>query len=138
MKLAFLIFLFAQSGMTAGLIGTWKFTEYTYEGQTQPAPNPQLDLRFTFNDQGISLLKWFRTDESGFCERTAEYKVENKNKLRQKINWLNPLNDANCSKDPDMQLGHETVTAFRIEKNKLAFELELNEKPFLYILTSIP
>ena len=129
--------LISYSAFATSIIGTWKFTEYTYEGNTLPAPNPELDLQFTFKKNGLSILKWLRTDEDGFCQRLANYEIKNDTTLKQKTVWLNPDNDFSCAKDHEMQMGNVTETVFTIKDNKLYFELELNGKPFLYILTKL-
>jgi hypothetical protein len=116
-----------------GVIGTWRFTEYTYEGKTLPAPNPNLDLRFTFTPQGEAYLKWFRTDEKGFCQRKANYKIQG-DMIWQKVVWLNPTNRTNCGDDPDMQIDHETHTKFSLGKDTLNLDIGLNGKSFIYIL----
>ena len=125
-----------NSAFADGLIGTWKFTEYTYEGKTLPAPNPNLDLRFTFNERGEAYLKWFRTDETGFCQRRADYKVEG-DVLWQKVVWLNPANKQNCGDDPDMKIDNETKTKFTTTADTVNLDIGLDGKSFIYILHAV-
>lgn len=126
--------VWAQS---VSIIGTWKFTQYRYEGQVLPAPNPDLDLRFTFDKEGLSRLKWLRKNEPGICERIATYKIESPNLVRQKTVWVNPQNDISCASDQEMKIGNETVTPFRLQNNNLELELGLGGNPFTYILTPV-
>lgn len=139
MKVFFIIIFFFSHSLLAqeSLVGTWKFTDYIYNGQTLPAPNPNLDLRFSFDQKGFSFLKWFRTDEAGFCERLATYKTKTENWLYQKTVWINPSNDPSCANDLEMHLGYETITAFKVQDRKLFLELSLNGEPFIYILTAV-
>ena len=116
------------------VIGDWKYTSYTYEGQTVSIPHPELDLHFTFTKDGISRLSWHPADDGSICERTALFEVRADNELYQKITWVNPNNDPSCAIDPDMQMGKESVTHYRIEPGKLMFDLELGGKPFIYNL----
>lgn len=140
MKYLLLIILLGAANTWAqskSIIGTWKFTQYRYEGHVLPAPNPDLDLRFTFDKKGHSLLKWLRKNEPGFCERIANYQVESKTFVRQKTVWVNPQNDISCAGDLEMKIGNETVTPFQIKDNNLELELGLGGNPFTYILTPV-
>ncbi len=119
------------------LVGSWKFTDYIYEGQTHPRPNANLDLRFTFDDQGISRLKWLRTNEEGFCERLGTYFVQDEKLLVQKTVWVNPANSVDCANDLEMHVGYETKTPFQIVDKKFFLKLSLNGQDFIYIFTSV-
>lgn len=141
--LVFLVLLFFSQSWATGpcfntaLLGTWKFTELIYEGHTVPAPNPNLDLRFTFQLDRTSILRWFRTDEAGFCERKALFEVHDDQWLYQKVTWLHPDNDSSCSSDVDMRLGRETFTQYAIEDDKLLLYFDLDGKPLIYVLSRI-
>lgn len=132
-----LFLLFATIACANELLGTWQFTEYNYEGHTVPAPNPNLILRFTFDAEDISTLKWFRTDEAGLCERKAKYALPSDHQLVQTIIWVDPRNNSACATDSDMQMGRKSVTPYHVEDHKLYLEMELNGKPFYYILAYV-
>ncbi|MBC7740929.1 MAG: hypothetical protein H7061_01950 [Bdellovibrionaceae bacterium] len=133
LMLTALSFQIAQAG---NIIGTWQFLEYKYEDKIQPAPNPDLDLRFTFTEKGEAYLKWFRTDETGFCQRKADYKIQG-DVLWQKVVWLNPNNDMKCGEDPDMQINQETKTKFTVTLDRLNLDIGLQGKSFIYILHAV-
>jgi hypothetical protein len=128
----------APMAQDSALIGTWKYIGYNYQGHESPAPNPDLDLRFTFDQQQTSLLTWFHNGESDFCQRLATYEIRNDGWLYQKTVWVNPKNEIFCTKDPEMKLGNESLTHYRIENNRLNFDLELGGQPFVYILSRWP
>lgn len=129
---------FCSTNVFADLIqGEWKYIAYIYQGQRAPLPNPNLDLRFTFDGSGLSKLKWTRANEDGFCERLAEYSIEEGNLLRQFVTWVNPDNHISCSSDTDMRLGSLSFTPFLIFENELQLRLEINGEPFFYVLKRI-
>src|SRR5262245_30056746 len=97
----------------ASILGTWQYDGFTFEGHRYPPSDPALIVTFTFSDDGLSRLRWQRSDEAGFCERVAEFKVENET-LYQKVIWLNPENKFDCAKDPDMVLGKETWVRYGV------------------------
>ena len=59
--------------------------------------------------------------------------------------WLNPENAEACSRDPDMVLGRETLNHLVWHKHEkreeleadLGIEMELNNKPLIYLLKRI-
>lgn len=116
------------------LLGTWQYDGFFYDNHRYPNPNPNLILRFTFEPNGVSRLKWYRKDENGFCERLADYKIHDGDFLNQKVTWINPGNAPDCGKDPDMQMGKESDNRFSIQDGELSLHFELNGKEFLYIL----
>ena len=123
--------------LPADLIGTWSYDGYIYQDQRQPRPNPNLDLRFTFKNDGRVNLYWSRSNEIGFCEREAKYSLAD-NLLSQDIDWVNPQNMSECQNDLDMQLGRKSVTQIGIVEDELHFYLDLNGSEFIYVLKKIP
>lgn len=121
----------ASSGLN--ILGAWQYDGFLFEGHRYPNPNPDLELVFTFFEDGNSKLFWQRQNEPGFCERIAEYSLS-ENILTQKVIWVNPKNNAECGSDVDMQLGHESETEISIQGSELGFHFDLNGKPLLYIL----
>jgi hypothetical protein len=118
------------------IIGTWQYVGFQYEDRYYPNPNPNLILQFTFNDNLTSRLHWHRTNETGFCERLASYRVEG-DFLYQKTTWVNPDNARECYNDPDMQMGKETTTLLQCQDQQLGFVMELSGKPFIYLLENV-
>jgi hypothetical protein len=131
-----LLFVFARPAH-ADLVGTWKLTSYIYDGQDIPLPNPDLDLRFKFTSDGVSILHWYRHGENGFCERKATYDDDG-SILHQKAFWIHPKNDVSCFSDPEMQKNSETFTPFHLVNGYLYLELSLADKPFIYVLSLLP
>ncbi len=123
----------AQSAENSNLHGKWNYTGFIYEGQRHPKPNPNLILHFTFQADQTVRLYWTRKDETGFCERKADFHLQN-SMLWQKITWVNPSNDSRCGQDTDMQMGRESETPIQLNQNELYFVLEVSGKPFLYVL----
>jgi hypothetical protein len=123
-------------GETLDPAGFWKYDGFHYDGTRYQNPNPDLDLRFTFGEDGISRLRWLRSNDGEYCERLATYWM-NGSALIQKVFWLNPENSPSCAKDPDMKMGLETETMISIRGSELWMEMDLNGKPFFYILAAI-
>ena len=119
-----------------GLYGTWQYVGFQFDGRFHPAPNPNLIVQFTFFPRGTSRLRWYRTDEPGFCERDADFKFED-GLLYQKIVSVHPENRSDCATDPDMRLGAESTTPVRMETDRLYFVLELDGREFLYIMDRV-
>ena len=117
--------------MSLCIIGTWQYAGFLYEGHDYPIPNENLVLQFRFQEDGVVNLKYYRKNEPGICERTAEYSVKD-DVLYQKITWVNPENKPECGQDSDMQNGRESYTTFQCNGAKMAFKLDLNGKEFDY------
>ncbi len=118
------------------LIGSWKYIAYEYRDEVQPLPDPNLDVRFTFSENGISKLIWHYNGKE-LCERDAKYEIRNKGVIYQKITWVNPNNHVSCAQDTDMQLGNESFTHYEIKGNQLMFELDLAGESFIYIMQKV-
>lgn len=114
------------------LWGKWKFIGYIYEGVFQPPPNPNLILTFEFFEDGTDVLKWYRINEPGFCERRGRYSFDGE-QLTDHIFWVNPKNAFECMRDPDMTPGRTQVTALRREDNELHMDLPLSEQTLTYV-----
>lgn len=137
-RLLFLfIYIFAQGAWAQALLGTWKYDHFIYDGIHYPPSNPNMELLFQFTKEGISVLKWSYKDDGSFCERGAVYQVQEGRWLYQKNVWTNPNNHVSCSSDPDMQLGRESRTLFRVQDRHLYLELELADKPYVYVLDQL-
>jgi hypothetical protein len=116
-------------------LGTWQYDGFFFQGQRYPNPNPALFLTFTFLG-GSSRLFWQRKGEPGFCERLAEYRIE-KDTIYQKVIWVNPKNNADCTNDPDMRMGSETHVRFAIDDAYMHFYFDINGQEFIYLLKKI-
>lgn len=116
----------------------WRYTGFIFEDTHYPAPNPELMVTFEFSDEGISKLYWKRANEDYFCERLAKYFLKD-SILEQETIWLNPENHFSCQNDPDMQMGKITFNHIRMPDSlTLHLYLELNGKPFIYVLERYP
>jgi hypothetical protein len=125
----------ARAASAEDILGEWTYDGFLYEGTRYPKPNPDLTLTFTFYEDGTDRLYWHRAGETAFCERLAEYSADDSH-LVQKVIWVNPANGHECSSDTDMRMGLETDTEFSFSGDELWLHLELNGKPFFYILKS--
>lgn len=134
---AIAVIFFSLQSFASDIIGEWKFSQIILDGKTYPMPNPDLDLRMTFSEDGNSRLFWSRAGEEGFCERRALYYYDSL-VLYQLTVWVNPLNDFECQKDPDMQMSKETRNHVRIQDKKLFLDLQLSDKILTYVMFKVP
>ena len=116
--------------------GQWQYDGFLHDGIRYPNPNPNLVLVFTFYEGGLSWLYWFRHGENGHCESLAKYTV-NENNLSQLTIWENPLNAPTCPQDSGSGADEVSTTPYSIEGQELRLHLELDGRPFLYILKYI-
>jgi hypothetical protein len=133
--IAMFIFEWAQGG-AATLKGQWRMTDMIYKGQEMPPPNPDLNLSWTFFENGTERLYWQRKDEEGFCERFANYHIGD-NQIQEKVFAVNPLNKADCGTDPDMQVGRETFNKIEIQQQRILFHLQVGEEEVIFILKEV-
>lgn len=114
------------------LLGTWLFTKYKYRGNELPAPNPDLNMYFTFNPDGTNEIMYYRTGQEGFCQRKAYYNWDGQN-IRQKTFWVNEKNSIECANDPDMQPGREASNHLYILDDQLNLEMPLSDEVITFI-----
>lgn len=114
------------------LVGRWKFVGYIYEGLFQPPANPNLVLTFEFIADGTDILRWYRINEPGFCERKGSYSFDG-SFLTDEVTWVNPGNAFECYRDPDMTLGKKEVTPLRRNANRLYMDLSLSDQTLTYV-----
>ncbi len=116
------------------LIGAWQFTKIRYQGKEMPIPNPNLVLTYDFYEDGLDRLYWSRTDETGFCERTARFQF-GPDYFRELIIWVNPKNRFDCGQDPDMQMGHQSFVDYRMIEGRMEIDIQLGDGFITYIWT---
>lgn len=126
--------LLAQT--TPQLHGEWRLSAMIYRGNEVPPLNPNLNLRWSFFENGTERLYWDRSDEDGFCERFANYEVSD-GKLWEKVYAVNPMNNSTCNQDPDMHVGRETVTKIEIISQKILLHLSLGDEELIYVLKEV-
>jgi hypothetical protein len=114
------------------IIGVWRFVGHIYHGAVVPPFNDKLVLTFQFFEDGTDILKWYRLDEDGFCERTATYQYDGQN-LSQEVIAVNPKNTFECSKDTDMRIGTKSISPFYKKDNKMYLVLPLGDDTLTYI-----
>ena len=132
-KLVFFLALLPTFAFSSDRIfGHWKFTEMIYRGQKVPLPNPDLNLTWTFFKNGTERLYWDR-GTADFCEKFSYFEVEENYLIEDPI-FLNPRNAADCSKDPDMQLGKKSKIKMEILDEELHFYFQLGEEELIYVL----
>ena len=124
----------AEPPPQAALSGVWQYVGFELDGQSYPKLDPTLDLRFHFQSEHVLTLRWHYADAENFCESQSIFEIQNGDTLYQKVVWLHPKNNISCSKDPDMQIGKESINPFRLSENRLLLELEMSGKPLIYIL----
>ncbi len=131
--ISILILLFSLPSFSQEIVGKWKYKYFIYDGQEYPPSNPDLDMRFEFTQDGVSILRWQVLGQTEFCERKALYAFHTADLIYQKNVWAHPGNHMSCGSDPDMQLGRESLTPFRVLGPNLELILQLNGKPYVYI-----
>jgi hypothetical protein len=124
------------------LEGKWKYVAYFYRGDRHPPPNPTLELLFKFESSGSSQIYWSYKGLPGFCERLGRYEVfttqvPNQYILEDLVVWVNPQNNPECGRDPDMQLGKRTRNPVELKAGAVWLELSLAGEPLYYILEKI-
>ena len=131
--IVFQIFLAQQVMANApSVVGSWEFFEIRLDGKNQPPFNPDLNIQFEFFDDGTDLLRWWRNNEEGFCERRGEYSF-NGSQLIDLVTWVNPDNKYDCGLDPDMQLGHQTDTLANLVGEILETHFEVGDHKLDYL-----
>lgn len=120
------------AGPADEIVGTWVVYKLILDGVERPPFNPDLIIEFTFNDDGTSRLYWHREGERGFCERYGLYAFDGEH-LRETITWVNPANNSDCARDPDMQFGRETFQPARIENGDLHTFFEVDDQTLVFV-----
>ena len=118
------------------LRGEWMLSGLIYRGQEIPPLNPKLNLRWTFYENGTERLFWNRTGEQGFCERFANYRIQDGH-LHETVFAVNPLNGHECIQDPDMQVGRQTATRIEFNNKNIHLHLQLGDEVIIYILQEV-
>lgn len=126
------------------MLGSWVFTKMIYEDNELDPPNPDLRLTFTFFDNGTSRLYWDRKNVPGFCESFSAWTLNPENqaaaistKLMLNTFALNPNNNGDCSKDPDMQLGQKPGVNIWIKDQRLFMVIMLADQDLTYVFNKI-
>lgn len=114
------------------LDGRWKFAKMRYQDQLLDPPNPDLHIFFEFWGDGSDRLSWSRVGEKGFCDRRGKFAV-GADRFTEVITWVNPANNPECGRDPDMQLGRETTNVYRIAEGRLEIDGNLGDETLTYI-----
>jgi len=138
------IFIFGISAWGLGptedlpnrILGSWKYDGFIFDDVRYPNPNPRLNLVFTFKTNGVHHLIWTRENTDEFCERRGTYSLLN-DELTLETTWVNPRNHSSCAHDVDMQPNRTTTTKVLIEDDFLTFLMDLNGRPFHYLLRKI-
>lgn len=131
--LSLFIFPFIGNAQTdCPFIGKWKFTKIRYDGVVQPRPNPTLHLYFEFDSSGTDRLYWTREGEKTYCERKAQFRCTPEF-IHELVVWVNPNNSFECQKDPDMKLGQQIRSVYKMVDGNFETELGLGDKTITYI-----
>jgi len=125
-----------QDAKSLNLLGSWQYVAFLYQDQIHPLPDSNLVLIFSFSSNGSESISWTRKGSPGFCQATAVYQVDGDN-LDSKIISTNPQNNDDCSNDPDMQVGKESVTPAEIRNGQLFLNIGLSGEDFYYIFNPI-
>jgi hypothetical protein len=118
--------------MSSLLLGSWFFVQLIYNGQVISPPNPNLEITYTFSDDGTNRLHYDHIGEKGSCDRLAVYQYDGRN-LTQQITWVAPHNADFCSNDPDMQLGAISKTPAVVRDDQLFLTLSMGEESIVYV-----
>lgn len=118
------------------LIGLWLYTSLIYQGQPLARPNPELKIYYSFENESVNEIFYFRENETGTCRRKAEYEIVDA-EIRQKVTIVDPANAEICAQDTDMQLGNYSATKFEVIDDKLYLHLPLGEETLIYVWEKI-
>lgn len=113
------------------LLGRWQYLRYRYRGAEIPRADPALILTIDFK-KSSNTLAWRRTGDGGSCERRAAYETAG-GSLIQKVVWVSPNNAAGCGADPDMRIGSESRTPYRLRNGTLETDFPLGEETVTYL-----
>lgn len=118
------------------LSGTWRFVAMIFDGQRMPPRDARLDLKYTFDAQGLSRLAWSYDQWQTLCERRGRYAVElhdDGTTVRDEVTWVNGDNRSDCASDPDMQVGRVTRAPFRLsDDGKLQIDIAMSGQWLTY------
>lgn len=126
----------ARAELPTTLKGQWRFSEMIYRGQTLPLPNPDLNLSWTFFENGTERLYWNRKGEVSFCERFAHYELRD-DKILETVFAVNPKNGIECANDPDMQMGRQTSNTIEIKGDRIHFHMQMGDEELIYVLKEV-
>lgn len=121
------------------IVGQWRYYGYFYKDNFFPPNDPNLELSFSFLDNGNYRLYWTRTsDKTEFCEALGVYNII-EDKIQTEILWVNPDNHFNCASDPDMNVGRRATTSYIYleEKNELRLLLPVSDYFLEYALKRV-
>lgn len=118
------------------LIGLWLFTSIFYQGQPGPIPNDKLKIYYSFQNEFVNEIYYYRTNETGFCRRWANYQATD-SVITQTIDRLDPDNSSSCDSDTDMQLGNSSKVHYEIKDEKLHLYMPLGDEEIQYIFERI-
>lgn len=122
--------------MFSQLIGLWMYTGLIFHGVPIEKPSPELVIYFQFTSQTENSLFYFRQEQRGFCERTAQYTIKN-NYLAQTVKSTHEENADVCSSDPDMQIGKYSMTRYEIVNDQLYLYLSLGDDELIYVWSKV-
>lgn len=119
------------------IVGIWHFVGYMYDGHELPKPNPELEIIFEFHADKTNRLFWFRHGQTGFCDRQGQYDISETH-IEELVVWVNPENNFNCSKDPDMQMGRQAKFPYRFNGERLETRVYVGDMDVWYIWERTP
>jgi hypothetical protein len=126
------------SGEESRLIGKWFYYKKIYGEIEMPEP-PEATLRlyFEFSANGEERLYWWYEGQNVFCERKSVWEMRD-SILYDRVTWVNPRNSNECGRDPDMQLGRETVSPLSFsDSGDLLLHMSLGDEPLIYVWKKI-
>jgi len=98
-----------------------------------PPRDSNLVLQYTFEESGVSRLKWsYKNDSKFHCERIGQFSFDESN-FYDKVTWVNPDNSVQCGSDPDMQLGRISQVPYSIVEGDLFTKIPLNGEVIYYV-----
>lgn len=96
------------------LIGVWEYIGYIYQDNFYPPQDPELTMRFAFENFRHVRLSWESSGGAIRCARLAEYETSSNTLLKQKNIWIDPQNHSSCGGDKDMVMGYESYSYFQV------------------------
>lgn len=121
-----------QSSAHEELYGKWNFFGFIYNQQQMAPINPKLKIQMIFHSPKTAVLRYWRENEDGFCERHALFEILPNNVIYQRVSWVHPDNRSDCAQDPDMVFDSQSWTPIAFVNQELRLFLPLGDESLVF------